>query len=302
VIPGTPETIFNSESTVAKEITKVVLHDGSYDNFIDHASCISLKLPLTVKVETKTFVLNTEADVIGLQGRIDDEDKIKIHFPAKVIDANYTETDVRDDKALKRLASDCGEDADNECVDFRFPLTLYTYNPDNQLKDTKTITADRTFYFLLKDLHKDELASIRYPIVVLPSGHDPIGVANNHELEDRIKAFSNTCDEGDSDESSTGDLENIIMMKEWKVTYFFDDFERTDDYKGYNFKFKPDHRLEAKDKMKVYGWWDIDDDELRIVFEGHFFSRLEHSWLITSHTDSKIRLTNDDSILIFEVK
>jgi hypothetical protein len=314
-----PDKIISPGSTTAALIERTVLHDGSFDNILDHASCVSVKLPLTVAIKNQTFQLNLKEDIQAL-GSHPDKDKIRLIFPVTVVLADYSEVTIKDKDNLKSLIKNCVQDNDVECTDFEFPLLVYSYNLDRQLQGTHTIENDRALLALMKGFKAEDIMSFKFPFRMKPKGGNSIEVVNNLQLDDHILSFDNGCDEADEvDEPVAVDVDEFIeaLTKErWTITYFYDDEvdgDETSDFTGYEFDFKSIKTIQAKNSGTVFGWWDINekDDgrqksnhkeyELEMIWENKYsFPQLEEKWDIISFTDKKINLSHDESILIFE--
>jgi hypothetical protein len=316
-----PDKIISAGSTTAALIERTVLHDGSYDNILDHASCISLKLPVTIAIKSQTFQLDIKQDIQALAIH-PDKDKIRLIFPLTVVLADYSEVTIKDKDKLKSLIKNCSEDKDVECTDFEFPLLVYSYNVDQQLQATHTVENDRALHALMKDFKAENIMSFKFPFRMKPKGSDAVDIINNLQLDDHIVAYDNGCDEADEvDEPVEVDIDEFVetlMKHRWTISYFYDqdvENDETSDFSGYEFDFKSNKTIQARKSGSVFGWWDIEekDDgrhkhdgkeyELEMVWENEdSFPQLGEKWEIISFTDKKISLSHDESILIFEKK
>jgi hypothetical protein len=310
-----PDKIIASGSTTATLIERIVLHDGSFDNILDHASCVSLKLPVTIAIKNQTFHLDIKEDIQALASH-PDKDKIRLIFPVQAILADYSEVTIKDKDNLKSIIKNCGVDKDVECTDFEFPLLIYSYNLDRQLQATRTIENDRALLALMKAFKADDIMSFKFPFRMKSKGGNFIEIGNNIQLDDHILSFDEGCDEADEvDEPSAVDIDAFVetlMNGRWEITYFYDDDtdgDETSDFEGYEFDFKSNKTIQAKKSGSMFGSWDIDEKDDRKEYElemvwGNIFSfnQLEEKWDIFSFTDKKITLSHDDSILIFERK
>ncbi len=315
-----PDKIIAPGSTTATLIERTVLHDGSYDNILDHASCVSLKLPVTIRIKNQTIQLDIKEDIQALASH-PDKDKIRLIFPVTIVLSDYSEVTIKDKKKLDDQIKKCGDDKDVECTDFEFPLLVYSYNLDRQLQATHTIENDRQLFALMKAFKADDIMSFKFPFKMNPKGSSIIEIGNNIQLDDHILSFDNGCDEADEvDEPAhihIDEFEKTLTKHKWTISYFYDEDgdDETSDFAGYEFDFNPNKTIQAKKGGSVFGWWDIDEQddgrgkhdhkqyELEMIWAGIFtFSELEEEWDIISFTDKKISLSHDESILIFERK
>jgi hypothetical protein len=296
-----------------------VLRDGSFDNILDHASCVSLKLPVTIAIKSQSFQLNMREDIQAL-GSHPDKDKIRLIFPVTVVLADYSEVTINDKDNLKSLIKSCVQDNDVECTDFEFPLLIYSYNLDRQLQATHTVENDRALLALMKGFKAEDIMSFKFPFRMKTIGGNSIEIGNNIQLDDHILSFDNGCDEADEvDEPVAIDIDEFtetLTNDRWTITYFYDDEvegDETSDFTGYEFDFKSTKDVQAKNSGTVFGSWDVNEKvggrqklndkeyELEMIWENKYsFPQLEEKWDIVSFTDNKINLSHNESILIFE--
>lgn len=268
------ENALVANSTVAKLMKNAVLKDGSHDNIIDKASCITVKLPVTVTVNSKEITINDEDGYEEIEAIFDlfdnDVDSIVISYPIEVILSDYTEKTVNSDEELQDLAKDCkgdneGDD-DIECLDFSYPLTAAVYNSKLELILTITIKDDKEMYKLIEDLGDYSAVTIEFPIKVILNGETYVYINNMQELEENLEAAKNSCDEDDDNDYNDDDCEDCTIDKlkeafancnEWIVdklylneTYF------TDEYKNFVFTFNQDGKIKVNnDGTYSEGTW-----------------------------------------------
>ena len=116
--------VATSELTSLMSATSVM--DGSADNIIDKASCISIKLPVTVKANGLQIIIDSKEDYKTIKAIFnefdDDDDIVNMIFPITVILSDHSEVTIQNRDALEALIKDCRgdneEDDDVECIDF----------------------------------------------------------------------------------------------------------------------------------------------------------------------------------------
>lgn len=179
------------------------LKDGSADNVIDNASCLSVVLPVEGIFQGSLFEVKTAADISVLQEAFNknpyQQNLFVPNFPLHVITSDYTEVAVSSQQELKALAQDCvenGADDDNECVDLAYPVKIFTYNELNQLAATYEVANDEELYQVLSALGANDVAGFTFPIVVYTSAGS-ISIANNQSLQEVLETNGSTCDEDD---------------------------------------------------------------------------------------------------------
>lgn len=197
------ESSFAKSSDLGNYLRNVSLLDGSADNVIDNASCLSVMLPVTVTVKGKPAVVESLSDIqdiLEIYNRNPyDKDILIIRFPITVIYSDYTEIEVRNQHELEMLAAQCaegGNDEDIECIDFEYPISIATYNLENQQAATHDISNDRSLHYLLEDLNEEDLIGIKFPVTIAaPAGS--VTIDSNSRLEKVIREEAKACDEGD---------------------------------------------------------------------------------------------------------
>lgn len=272
--PPTEETI-QANSTVANLMSSVSLNDGSFDNIIDNASCLSVQLPVTVTVNDIEITINDEDGYQDIEDIIDlfddDVDSIVISYPITVILADYSTVVVNSDAELAPLVANCvGENEDDddiECIDFQYPITASIFDENNDLINSITINNDNDMYDFIDDLDEFAAVTINFPLTVIFADGSTQTINSIQELEDAIEAADDTCDEDDDndfddddcDNCSTNDLDTVFAdCAEWTV----DKLERNDNdledtYVGYVFEFNNDGTIVVTQGSNTFnGTWE----------------------------------------------
>lgn len=270
--PPTGETL-KANSTTANLMARVATKDGSNDNIIDKASCLTVQLPVTVTVNGTKLIITDEdgygdiKDIIDLNSN--DVDTVVITFPITVIRTDFSTLMVNSDSELASLTANCiGEnmpDADIECIDFQYPVTISYFNENNDSVKTITIKNDKELYAFIEDLNKFAAVTINFPVTVV-FADGTIQTSNNVlDLENTIDMADNTCDEDDNNDfnepcttCSSNELKTaLVACPEWKV----EKLKRNDNYlvkkdDEYLFKFNNDGTLTVVQKTNTFnGTW-----------------------------------------------
>lgn len=308
IIEPPSEEVFTQTSPVADLIERTSLNDGSFDNIVDGASCLSLELPVTVIVNGLEITLDSQEDFTTVENIIDkfddDDDIINIIFPVTVILADHSEIVLSDQDDLENLVDQCTEDGDDddiECADFKFPMTLSLYDAANQVSEVKTVENDKELYKYIHDLDEDEYCGINFPITVILSGGDEIMINNNDELEDILKNAINACDEDDDNDHNDDDIDDsqlvsVLIDGNWAITYFFDDKDETAEFSGFIFTFFENGTAKAKKgDIIVEGNWHSygDDGSLELEFDFGInspFDELQDDWDLIEFDGTIIKL------------
>lgn len=272
--PPTEETI-EANSTVANLMSRTASNDGSSDNIIDSASCLSVQLPVTVTVNGIELIINDEDGYEDIEDIIDlfddDVDSVIITYPITVILTDFSTVVVNSDAELAALAANCvGENEDDddiECIDFQYPITASVFDENNDLINTITINNDNDMYDFIDDLDEFAAVTINFPITVIFADGSTQTINSIQELEDAIEMADDTCDEDDDndfddddcDNCTTNDLDTVFAdCTEWTV----DKLERNDNdledtYVGYVFEFNNDGTILVTQGSNTFnGTWE----------------------------------------------
>ena len=150
VIETNSEETFVAESVVATAVQRTATYDGSFDNIIDSANCISVNLPVTVIVNGITVTIEDieDYDVIEdiLEEFLDDEDSVEIVFPITIVLSNHDEIVINNYDELYAFVEEClgenEEDDDIECIDFQYPISISTFDSTFDFIETVQINND----------------------------------------------------------------------------------------------------------------------------------------------------------------
>lgn len=271
--PPTGETL-SAGSTLASLLNRTALKDGSLDNILDKANCLSVQLPIDVTVNGSQLTITDEDGYQEIEDIFDDfdddDDIIEISYPIIIIRTDYSTQTVNSDVELASLALTCnGEneiDDDIECIDFKYPITASVFDANNELVSTITIGNDNDMYDFIDDLDEFTAVTINFPITVILADGTEISIASIQDLEREIENAEDTCDEDDDSDYNDDDCDNCTTNEletffadctEWKVG----DFERTDNgleeqYGNYTFSFAADGTITATENGTVQtGSW-----------------------------------------------
>ena len=283
--PPIDETI-TANSTVADLISRTTANDGSFDNIIDQASCLSIQLPVTVVVNGLEIVINDDdgyeevEDILDLFD--DDIDTVVISYPITVIFADFTTQVINSDEELATLAANCGDenedDDDIECIDFQYPITASVFDQNNELIQTITINNDNDMYDFIDDLDDFAVVTISFPITVIFADGSTQTINTIQELEDAIEAADDSCDEDDDNDYDDDDCDScstdtLTALFDSCTYWTVDKLERNDEdlednYENYTFTFNLDGTIDVVDGGNSFtGTWTASGTANDIDFE-----------------------------------
>ncbi|MCX2720334.1 hypothetical protein [Lentiprolixibacter aurantiacus] len=273
-IEAPQEETLKANSAVASLLSRTASKDGSDDNIIDNASCLSIQLPVTVIANGIEIVVDSEDDFDIIEEIFDaledDEDVLEILFPITIILSNFDEITINNLTELESYVAACpGEneyDDDIECADIKYPVTASVFNAQNEIIDTVTISDDETLFAFLEELDETDVVNINFPITVVLFDGTEVAASNLDDLEDILENAEDICDEDDDNDYNDDDCDNctteqlsqvLTGCSDWTV----DKLERNDQnledqYIGYLFNFLNDGTLSATEGANVFsGTW-----------------------------------------------
>jgi len=269
--PAEAETLVAS-SQLTSFMASASTMDGSADNIIDKASCLSVDLPVTVIVNGVELTIDSKEDFQVIEAIFDefedDNDYLEIIFPITIILSDYTEITISNKDELKSLIEECsGEnepDDDIECIDFQYPISFSVYDTAFQVIDVVTIENDRQLYRFIKRVKEGEVfASINFPVTMVLYDGSTVMVNSNQELQSTIEEAKDACDEDDDNDYGDDDftkdrLDDLLKTCPW-VVY---EIERNEDdliqvYREYVMVFKNDNivKVHASNGDVLTGTW-----------------------------------------------
>ncbi|WP_431123047.1 hypothetical protein [Flagellimonas flava] len=311
VTGGTENEIIQADSSTALLIEKTSSNDGSFDNIVDGASCIALNFPYTVEVNGIEVTIDSREDLHTIEDIFDevdiDDDILEIIFPITITLADFTEVVIENIEQLRELAADCkegGDDDDIECIDFVYPITLYTFDINEQQTGEVTVESDEQLRRFFKGLEDDDLVSIQFPITLKKYDGTEIVVDSNAELARALELAKDECDEDDDNDYNDDDFDEerfdfCLTQCPWKIMEVVrDEVNQTDQYYARIIKFFEGGGVTVTDGSGnvVEGTWSSSFTDrgplLTLEFETLVDFNLE--WLVYEIGDHTIKLYNEN--------
>ncbi|NAS14252.1 hypothetical protein [Poritiphilus flavus] len=304
--PDDPQTITASSST-AKLIEDTCTNDGSFDNIVDGASCFSIEFPYTVNVNGIEITLDSREDLHLIEEIFDeletDDDILEIIFPITVTLGDFRELVIEGIEDLRALAEECiegGDDDDIECIDFVYPITLFTFDVNEVQTGTVTVESDKDLRQFMSGLDDSDLVSIEFPITLVKYDGTEIQVNSNAELANAIESARNACDEDDDNDHNDDDfdkerLDNLLAECPWLVKEVIrDEVNQTDQYFEYVMNFNENGTVVVKDRMgnSLEGTWStrISDRGVLLKLEFDVLVDFNLEWVVYELGEGVIKL------------
>ena len=307
VIDFPMDQVFESNSTLAQYIQQISTMDGSFDNIIDKASCLSITLPITVTANGTQVEILTEDDFSKLEKIFDDSpddnDTIVFQFPIEVILSNHSAVVVNNLDEFDELKNLCQSDDNIECIDLKYPVVIAVFDQDRGITEKHTLNNDKELLDFLKSIDGTDLLSFEFPITLILLDGSEITVNNNDEMKDMIDLVKDTCDEDDDndfndDDADDSELLATIREGKWVVSFFFDKSDETTNFNGYTFSFFEGDSVYAVINANVTkGTWmtNGDDGTLELLLDFGLappLDDLEDDWEVIEITSDVIQLKN----------
>lgn len=305
------EQTITASSITASLIKNTTTKDGSFDNIVDGASCFAIKFPYTVEVSGIQIIIDSKEDLHTIEEIFDkfdnDEDILEILFPITITLGDYTEITIENKDSLLELIAKCteGEDDDIECIDFVYPIALFTFDINEQKTGEVAINSDEKLRRFFADLKDDDLVSIDFPIILKKFDGTEIIINNNAELAMALETAKNECDEDDDNDYNDDDfskerLDAYIAECPWLVSEVKrDGTNQTNQYFEYLMNFTEDGMVTVKDKNDniLTGTWktSISDRGMLLDLEFEVLVDFNSQWLVYDIGEGRIKFFGDNN-------
>ena len=312
--PDEEQTIMAGSST-AELIVKTASNDGSFDNIVDGTSCAAIRFPYVVEVNGVEVALDSREDLSKIEDIFDELDVpgyeeraelLEIIFPITITFADFSELVIENAMELRDLAQDCmegGEDDDIECIDFVYPITLYTFDLDLQQTGKVVVESDRDLRLFFKEREDNDLVSIDFPIALQAKEGSEILVSSNEELAQAIQAAKEGCEEDDNNDYNDDDftkerLDAYLVECPWLVR----DVERdgilqTEQYLEYVMDFSEDGKVLMKNRLGIglTGTWSTRTDGNKVLLTMDFDNLVDFNleWYVYELEEGTIKFFSE---------
>ncbi|PRZ23299.1 hypothetical protein [Flavobacterium granuli] len=309
----------SANSTTTTNLKRTSMYDGSFDDFLDGASCSSIVLPATATVNGTKLTLFSQLDyqqVLSIFGQFNnDQDTAVLQFPFKVKLSNYTEVTVNNQTEYNAILNACSSaEASSQnaisSVNISFPITILTYNLSLQQTGSIVITSKQQLYAYMSNVSSTELYSVNYPISVTIADGTKMTVSSDAELQAAITASLKTEAAIAAAVENRKKLETILVNGKFKVdSYISAGVNSATNYKDFTLDFANNLSITAVNLLNttVNGTYALSSEVdvfLKLNFSGNAsFALLNNTWKVTSFTASTITLqssTNAAVTLVFK--
>nr|WP_299339301.1 hypothetical protein [Allomuricauda sp.] len=306
-VGGDEQETITAGSTTATLIKNTSSKDGSFDNIVDGASCFAVNFPYTVQVNGIEIIIDSKEDLHTIEEIFDevdvDEDILDIIFPITITFADFTELVIENKEQLRELAESClegGDDDDIECIDFVYPITLFTFDINEQQTGEFNIESDEDLRKFFDGLDDNDLVSIQFPLTLKKFDGTEIVVNSNAELAMALERAEDECDEDDDDDYNDDDfdderVEHYLIECPWVVKEVErDNVNQTDQYFEYVMNFNEEGGVTVKDREgnMLNGVWSVrfTDRGPLLTLEFDVLVDFNLEWLVYEIGDDKIKL------------
>ena len=289
------------QSTLASLMRSTSSNDGTTDDIMDNANCLSINLPVTIIVNGITITITTEEDLDFIRDVFeefsDDEDTLEFIFPITIVLNDHTEVVIENMDQLEDFIDRCENEEVIECVDFVYPISFSIYNTDFQVIETVVIENDRKLYQFMQRIENSEqaiLASLNFPVEMVYANGETVEVNSNQELERVINEAEDMCD--DEDDCDIDEVDEYLMECYWKIFRYNGD----DHLRPYHLAFLENGQLKVINpdgSMTQYGNWNTRETDdgvvLKITEINTFNENLSGEWLIEECDDDRFKLVRE---------
>ncbi|MFV8373313.1 hypothetical protein [Flavobacterium sp. LB2P74] len=304
----------SANSTTTNNLKRTSMYDGTFDDFLDGASCSSIVLPASARVNGIQVSILSQLNyqqVITILGQSNnDQDTVVFQFPLKVKLSNYTEATVTNQTEYNAILNACtsaeasGQDAISS-VNISFPITILTYNLSLQQTGSVAITSEQQLYTYMSNVSSTELFSVKYPISLTIADGTKMTVSSDAELQAAITASLKTEATMAAAVENSKKLETILVNGKFKVdSYVSAGVNSATNYKDFTIDFANNLSITATNLLSttVNGTYAVSselDVFLKLNFSGNAsFNLLNNTWKVTSFTASTITLQSSTNAAV----
>lgn len=305
------EQTIAAKSDIAGLIQQTSSQDGSFDNIVDGASCFTVQFPYTVNANGVEISINSKSDLEKIENvfdaTIEGNNILEIVFPITITFADYSQITIENKGELMVRARECiegGDDDDIECVDFVYPITLFTFVIDAQQSSEIQVETDFDMYRVFSGLEDNRLVSFQYPITLTKHDGTEVVIENNADLIATLEMEKNQCDENDDndfgdDDFSEAELDEYVMACPLQVKQVIrNQMDNSEQYLEHLMVFREDGSVvfSTFTANEITGTWNTSMSNgavnLRLEFEN--FPDFTSEWQVYKLEENLIKLYQDD--------
>ena len=305
ITPIDTDTIITIDNTLFELVAKVSLLDGSFDDILDDASCVSIKLPVTLMLDTATITIESEEDFAILENIMKlaqlDPGDIVFEYPITIVLPDYSTVEINNEDQLEEYTDICpedGSDDDIECLDFKYPVKISVFNSQNEVADVVTIEDDMELAIFLSTLDSDDLIGLQFPVVMILFDGIEREINDNNELSNLIDDVKDLCEENDDfdlGDISDSELIQKLINDSWVITMLYVEENLTSGFQEKTFEFGIDGLVSANGSV---GTWTTIGDGGELFLELDFdsglpFENIDQEWNVVSFSSTHIFLVDE---------
>ncbi len=306
---GTVDTIAVG-SVTTQLIQQTTNKDGSFDNIVDGASCLAIEFPYTVEIGGVQITIDSIEDLEVIEEIFDefdtDDDILDIIFPITITLGDFSEIVIENEEALRELAASClegGADEDVECIDFVYPVTLFTFDINNEIASRLTVNSDRELRNFIDELEEGTLVGFDFPLTLVKADGTEVVVNSNAELARTLEAAKDACDEDDDDDFNDDDFDEerfdfCLTECPWLVTQVVrNSVDSSEQFERFLMDFMEDGSVTVLDRAgnMLNGEWSarFTDRGPLLTLEFDTLVDFNLEWLVYEIRDHTIKLFSD---------
>jgi hypothetical protein len=295
-----------ANSTATSNYKRTAMYDGSFDDFIDGASCSSIILPATVIANGTQVSLLSQLDyeqVITILGRFNnDQDSVTLQFPLRIRTSNYTEITVNSQSEYNAIVNACtsaqssGQDAISS-VKITFPMTILTYDTSLQQTGSVVITSQQQLYTYMSALSATEVYAVKYPLMVTLIDGTKSTISSDAEFQAVITASLQTKATMAAALENSKKMEAILVNGTFRVNSFVNaGVDTASNYGNYFLDFANDMTIKVLNGVATAGSGTYKvtsetDVFLKLTFSNDAsFNLLNNTYKVMSFNSSTITL------------
>jgi hypothetical protein len=300
VVKNAPENNLAQNAVLKNKLMRVAQSPSALDNFIDQSSCFAVKFPFTVSIGSDVVNVSSENDYQEVRDVLaQDDDPLIIQYPVTVIFPDYTERTLTSQSEYTAALAACTPSIELSCIALQYPVTIKSYNSQNQLAQAFTLENKKALYTILDDDSFYDALAIDYPVSITTPAGITVVIDDNTALEALIDNYTDECLAALEPSTNPNPVfEDVIAEGTWYVSYFFRDNDQTNDYEDFDFDFNSNGTVTVTGGGPPTGgswnaYTDSGEEKVDFSFSSSQLEELSEDWTITSFTTTLIKLEHE---------
>ncbi|MBO0590378.1 hypothetical protein I2486_03070 [Cellulophaga sp. E16_2] len=211
-------------------------------------------------------------------------------------DSNAIEASSATATLIKNTSSEEGQNNSIECIDFVYPIDLFSFNINLEITNTVTVNNDTELRLFFTGLGDNDVVGIDFPITLEKYDGTKITINSNAELVTALEAAKDSCDSNQNELCSDEDINEALLGQcKFKITNLDGSFfeELYVDFSGNNI-----HVYNANTTVVDEGNWSLQNGTLQMNNLSATLANYEGEWKVIDCGDGLFKLKKGEETIV----